>query len=243
MIEAVTVCVQYSDFLRETVIHNSPHFDKWVIVTRPSDEKTRSLCREFSLDCVTTDDFDRDPPFAKSLGIDRGMAHLRGNDWILHIDADIALPVDFDSVIADAHLDPSCIYGCDRLNVVGIEAWRRVVARGLLSRRGVWQVDMDRPDCKVGARVANNRHGWQPIGFFQLLHGSEMNWRSFPSRRYPANHGTAARSDCQFALLFDRRKRVLIPELLVWHLESEKSPMGANWGGRKSKPLGEEPYC
>ena len=42
---------------------------------------------------------------------------------------------------------------------------------------------------------------------------------------------TAARTDVQFALLWDRRDRVLIPELVVFHLEPEAAPMGANWNG------------
>lgn len=239
IIEAVTVCVGYSGELAAVAIHNRPHFDRWIVVTRPEDEETRSVCRKFSIECVTTRDFDRKPPFAKAMGIERGLAHLRADGWICHIDADIALPADFDAVLQDAHLDEQCIYGCDRLNVVGMDAWKRVESRGLLCQSGAWAVDLERPDCKLGTRVANHGHGYTPIGFWQLMAGSDYNWRGFPAKRYPVHHGSAARCDVQHSLQWDRRQRVLIPELLVWHLESEKARMGANWNGRTTKPFGD----
>src|SRR5438132_4131231 len=99
-IEAVTICVNYADFLRAVAPFNLPHLDRWVIVTTPEDEETRTACRACSLECVTTNDFQRDgDPFAKSRGIERGLAHIEGRDWILHLDADIALPADFQAVL------------------------------------------------------------------------------------------------------------------------------------------------
>lgn len=35
IIEAVTVCVDYSGELAQVAALNRPHFDRWVIVTRP----------------------------------------------------------------------------------------------------------------------------------------------------------------------------------------------------------------
>jgi len=240
--EAVTVCVGYADFLREVAALNRPHFVRWVVVTTPEDEETRAVCRASSIDCVTTRDFARNgADFGKGFGIERGLSHLQGRGWVLHLDADIALPADFQQVVEDAHLDAAHLYGVDRLNVTGYDAWKRVKARGLWCRPSAWAVELDRPDCKLGARVANTRHGWTPIGFFQLWHGSESNWREFPAKRYPDHHGTAARTDVQMALQWDRRQRTLIPELLVWHLESEAAAMGANWKGRKTARFGPPP--
>ncbi len=238
-IEAITVCVDYADFLKAVAPHNLPHFDRWVIVTTPEDEETRSACRALSLECVTTREFYRDgQQFAKSRAIERGLCHLEGSDWLLHIDGDVALPIDFRQVLQDAHLNEVAIHGCDRLNVMGWRAWKRVEARGLWSRPNEWFVPTVRPDCELGARVCNHRHGYTPIGFFQLWHGSSYNWRGSPAKRYPLIHGTAARTDVTHALHWDRRERIHIPELLVWHLESEPSPMGANWKGRTTTRFG-----
>ena len=240
-IEAITVCHNYSDFLEEVAPHNRPLIDRWVVITDPADDRTRSACRKFSIDCVTSEDHKRDGAFNKGRMIDRALAHVEGSGWLLHIDADIALPADFHQVLNDAHLDESCVYGCDRLNVVGYDAWKRVEGNGLLCRNNCWMVETDRPDCRLGARVANVGTGYAPIGFWTLWNGRESNWRSFVAKRYATFHGTAARTDCMFSLNWDRRKRVLIPELLVWHLESEPSEMGKNWKGRQSKTFGTAP--
>lgn len=237
MIEAVSVCVNYADLLAEVAPYNRPHLDRWVIVTDAKDEETRAVCRRFSLECVTSDDYQRHngDGFNKGRMIDRGMSMLGGKDWVLHLDSDIALPVDFRQVLDDAHIEPHRMYGCDRLNVHGPEAWGRIKSRGLHCRTNGWAIHMNRRDCSIGTRVANTGHGYAPIGFFQLTHGSEMVWENFPSKRYPTVHGTAARTDVMYAHHYDRKHRVLIPELLVWHLESEKSKMGANWRGRKTR--------
>ncbi len=236
MIEAVTVCVGYADFLRETAAVNRPHLTRWVVVTDPKDRETRRVCDQFGLECILSDEHQRDGAFSKGRAINRGLAHVSGKDWLLHLDADIALPADLEQVLDDAHLDRQCVYGCDRLNVHGYAKWLAIKSKPLLCRSNPWAMHMTR-DLPVGARVANVGHGYTPIGFFQLWHGSKES-------TYPFAHGTAARTDVQFALRWDRRDRVLIPELLVWHLESEPGQMGINWSGRKSPPFVQpKAYC
>lgn len=240
-IEAVTVSVGYGDILRAVAPHNRPLLDRWVVVTTAADAETRDVCRDFSIECQLTGEFTREgDSFAKARGINRGLDQCRGDGWLLHLDADIALPVDTRQCLGDAHLDPECIYGCDRLNVTGWEAWEKVRAGGPYAREAGWLTEFRqrRGGAWVGGRPAGNGVGWAPIGFFQLWHGAEtLSWR-FPRKRYPEQHGNAARSDVQHALQWDRRKRVLLPELVVFHLESEPAPMGANWNGRKTKRFG-----
>jgi hypothetical protein len=250
-IEVITTSIGYGDLLRQVAQYNRPLVDRWVVLTTPADTETRETCREFSIECVTTDENTRDGAFSKGRLIDRGLSLIRGDGWMMHLDCDIALPHDFHQVIEEAHLDTSCIYGCDRLNVNGYENWLKIKQEGLWCRRNPWAVDLERPGTTMGTRVANNGHGWCPLGFLQLFHSDSMNWRSFASKRYPKFHGSAARTDIQMGILFDRRKRVLIPELLVWHLDSEVDPkMGANWSGRSTRRFGPEraiqspkPYC
>lgn len=114
-IEAVTVCVDYADFLAETIPFVRPQVDRWLIVTTEADVETRQLCHRHNLECLLTSDFDRGgAAFDKAKGIDHGFSLLSWTDWVLHIDADIVLPGHFRETLLDADLDPHCIYGCDR---------------------------------------------------------------------------------------------------------------------------------
>jgi hypothetical protein len=236
-LEAVTVCVDYADFLAETVASNRPHFDRWIIVTSPDDHATLDLCRDHNLEVVTTRDFYRNgEPFNKGRAIERGLGMLGHDGWLLHLDADIALPGDFRESLGDADLDPDCIYGADRIMVRGYEAWQWLKQSGYL-RRG-WHCMVSTRDYPVGARWADLRYGYVPIGFFQLWNQAADHRHGIRLRRYPDNHQDAARADVKFALQWDRRNRVLIPEIVVAHLESEPAAMGANWKGRTTDRFG-----
>lgn len=231
ILEAVTVCAGYADFLSQVAPYNRPLLDRWIVVTTPDDTETREVCKKNSIECLVTEEHRRDGAFSKGRLIDRGLAVLAQSNWVVHLDADIALPADLHLCLADADLDPTCIYGCDRVNVVGYEAWKKVSNKGLRARSIPWMTTVSRDGCSVGARVNNPGYGWAPLGFLQLWHGSQ-------NRRYPFHHGTCARTDIAHALTFDRKKRVLLPEFVVWHLESEKASMGANWAGRRTARFG-----
>src|SRR5262249_12480121 len=132
-IEAVTVCVGYADFLAQTMPRNLPIFDKWVIVTTPDDDETRELCRKFSVHCITTRDFYRDgATFNKARGIVLGLDQLSHDSWVLHMDADIVLPTMTRLALKQAHLDPECLYGCDRILVQDWDGWQRILQSGYL---------------------------------------------------------------------------------------------------------------
>jgi hypothetical protein len=92
---------------------------------------------------------------------------------------------------------------------------------------------------EIGSRWVGT-DGYVPIGFFQLWHrlGGVEEWRGTRVKTYPLSHGSACRTDVQFGLTFDRRNRVLLPELYVAHLESEQCKLGANWKGRTTKRFG-----
>lgn len=235
-IEAVTVCVDYADFLAETIPANRPHLDRWMIVTSPNDEATLDLCHRYSLEVVTTADFSRNgDPFNKGRGIERGLGMLAHDDWLLHLDADIALPYDFRVSLENADLDPECIYGVDRIMVQSWEEWQRLKGKGFLHRS--WHCCVNPNGYLTGVRWADVRYGYVPIGFFQLWHRSVDHRHGIRLRRYPDNHQSAARADVKFALQWDRRRRQLLPEVVVAHLESESAQTGKNWKKRLTKPF------
>ncbi len=243
-IEAVTVCVDYGDYLEQIAPHNRRLLDRWVVVTKPSDWRTREVCSKHSIECVLSNDFYRDGnPFAKSRGINAGLRQLTGDGYLLHNDADICLPFDLHECLKDANIQPGNIYGCNRLCVPGKDTWKLLQNQGLYSRYNGWLAEFrDRPEgCYVGGIPAGIGNGYCPIGFFQLWWGDETLSFGHSRKWYPLNHGTAARTDTQFASLWDRNNRIMIPELMVFHLEDPdaKNRMGQNWKGRVSPDFNE----
>lgn len=246
-IEAVSICVQYSDILRAVAPHNRRLLDRWVVVTTPQDEETRTVCTRHSIEIVLCDEFKRNgDDFNKGRAINAGLRQLQGKGLLLHMDADICLPLDMAACLEDADLQPGNIYGCHRL-CVPYSAWPAACKQGLYSRFNGWLTEFrDRPQgCYVGGVPAGLGNGYTPIGFFQLWFGQEtLSWGS-ARKWYPMAHGGAARTDTQFSSLWDRRNRILIPELLVFHLEHDeaKNGMGHNWSGRTTPKLPPEIAC
>ncbi len=230
-LEAVIICSSYSDFLQHTLPENLQHLDHVVVVTTPGDRATRALCEKLSVDCVDTEVFfDRGDRFNKGRGINLGLSHLRHEDWLLHLDADVLLPHRFRSMLEMAKLDESCLYGADRRNIVSYEKFESV--RGKLTPQWAYRYLVSAPEeLPVGARLVHKEYGYCPIGYFQL-------WHSKAHRKYPINQGSAEHTDVLFSVQWPRKRRVLLPEFFVFHLESEKAKMGANWSGRTTKEFG-----
>ncbi len=240
-IETVTVCVGYADFLSESARENRSLFDRWIIVTRSSDEETREVARKYSLECILCDEGEKEGEFNKGWLIERGLQHTSSVGTRIHLDGDIILPKAFRHLLNAAHLREDTIYGWDRVMVKSWEEWQKLKKSGWLDNCHDYHNRLRFPEgIHVGTRWVDKDMGWCPIGHGQLWHSSNDQWRGIRSRRYPARHNDACRSDVQQALLFDREKRALIPEIIAVHLESEPAKLGANWKGRKTKRFGPE---
>lgn len=225
VIQGVTVCVNFGDYLEETLTNNLGCFDQFVVVTDTRDNRTANLCNKLSVNCIRTDDFYiGGDNFNKGRAINIGLAHLSPGGWRLHLDADIALPPTFRQMIRRHPLDKEFLYGADRLNVVGYPCWCKVKKFNQYNYN--YMVTPD-PTTNLGSRLVHNEWGYCPIGYFQL-------WHSSRGVRYPINQGSAEHTDVTFAQQWAREKRALIPELLVYHLESEGSKFQGDWNGRTS---------
>jgi hypothetical protein len=233
------VCIGYADFLAETLPCNLPLVDEIVIITSPDDEETQAVCRRNNVRHILSEDFKRGGPFNKGRLINRALDLISGRDWILHADADIVLPRQFRNMLEWAHIDERCIYGADRQRVVGWQKWadfkRYVGSYNNHSDEFGWWLH---PDYPMMSRLISSIHGYTPIGCFSLFHGSQIIQHKGHLRRMPVEHGDAARTDHQFSLLWDRRFRVLLPEVVCLHLESEDGVRGANWCGRTTRRFG-----
>lgn len=233
-LEAVIVCVKYGDFLRETLHRNLNHFDDVVVVTCPSDRETLDLCAQWSVRTVATEVHHdrRGDVFNKGRAINMGLAHLRRLGWVLHLDADIVLPDRFRYMLSRRPLDSDAIYGMDRVRVQGWEAWQKVQQHYAFARPYREHFSLQTPaNLPLGARPVHGSFGYCPIGFAQLWHSK---WRD---RRYPENQGTAEHTDVLHALQWPWEKRLLLPEVICYHLETI-SDGGNNWNGRSTPRFG-----
>jgi hypothetical protein len=239
-LQAVTVCVNYADFFAETGAANCGIFDKFIVVTDKKDTEVTQLCKDFGYTCVKTDVFYEKGIFNKYAGINEGLQHVDPDAWVCFIDSDIVMQKDTRRVLEKLNLDPTGLYGIDRVNCVGMDQWISYKkGRGVLTEN--WMLTT--AGLETGARLVhyyghegeNGRfEGWRPLGFFQLCHRSQF-------VMYPENTAGADHCDLLFSRLWPRKKRVLIPELYGVHLESERAGKGVNWYGRKSDPFVSKP--
>lgn len=228
-IEAVIVCKDYSDFLENTLPENMKYVDRLIVVTHPSDGKTQALCSKYSVDCVVTEVMHEDgDKFNKGRAINLGLGHMRGLGWMLHLDADILLPHNFRNMLQRSGLKENCLYGADRANVFGYDHFMNHKHKLNLHYAHRYFVEPPK-EFPIGARIIHNEHGYTPIGYFQLWHRSS-------GKRYPIHQGNAEHTDVLFAAQWARQNRVLLPEVIVYHLDSElgPTPMGKNWNGRQT---------
>jgi hypothetical protein len=234
-LKAVTTCVNNADFLAHTAPLNRAWFDRFVIVTAPEDQATQKVCKTWKLECIVTDAFNSHwGDFRKGAGINRGLAKLdiQPHDWLLHLDADIILPGSFRHSIETAELDPRMIYGCDRIEFKSYQQFQKWFGNPTPLRDNMF-IDMSHVDgATIGTRIAFDHHnGYIPIGFFQL-------WNAASGKlKYPEGHTNAGREDSLFSASWPRRQRAFLPEVVVYHLESEAADMGVNWKKRTTKPF------
>ena len=236
-IEAVIVCRDYSDFLVQTLPRNLAHIDRLVVVTSHDDLATRAVCRKFSVECVLTDSFtDHGEAFNKGAAINFGMAALRQRGWILHLDADILLPATFRNMLDKSALRSDCIYGADRVNIIGWPAWEKFKREQYhdVPQFGYCYLVNTPAEFPLGATLVHKQYGYCPIGFLQLW---DSRYTKEHELRYPEAQSGAEQADVQWALRWPRANRILLPAVRVYHLESEPCRMGANWNGRMTRPF------
>ncbi len=230
--EAVIICDKYHDFLVHTLPTNKFLFNKLVVVTTPEDLATQRICEFHHVQCLKTDSLrSRWKEFCKGSAINEGLAELKLDGWVAHMDADIYLPPQTRILIEQANLDPSMIYGIDRFIVKGREAWDEF--RDYPDLQHECEAYIHPGAFPLGTRVMHpHAGGYVPIGFFQLWHPGVSGVND-----YPAEHTNAGRGDTVHAQRWARSQRALLPEIIGYHLESDNSAMAANWNGRTTDPF------
>ena len=224
-LEGVTVCVGYSDYLKVTLPMNLRHFDKFVVVTDKTDERTIELCKSMGVECVISKRIhENGAPFNKGKAINEGLARLSMEDWVLHLDADTILPFNFRYLLSSSVLNPGCMYYTKRIEM------RRTFIPMYLKMIGVNPMIRD---LICGAMVEDRGYG--PWGYFQLFSANAKSLRGYGAV-YPEDSDTAELTDKYFKDKWCEGKQIALPEIMsVVHLHHGEH--GVNWKGRKTAEI------
>ena len=173
--------------------------------------------------------------FNKGAALNAGFDYFQYHGWRLHLDADIELPRNFRRTLFNhTHLERDCIYGADRMDVIGAEQINSLhsLQDEYPQHRLRFLVDPThdrRLVGPIGGRIIGQLEGYAPIGYFQLWHCSQQ-------RGYPYSTGSAAHDDTMFARTWPEPKRRLLPTVFVYHLCPRAPQWGENWDGNRRQP-------
>jgi hypothetical protein len=220
---AVTVCVDYSDFLRLCVDENIKHLDRWFIISDNKDTATHQLCSQYpEITLIKTDAFYENGALfnkGKALNIGIQSIPLDAGTWILILDADIMLPLGFRDSLDARKLNSHTLYGASR--------YMCYKEADFYSFR-----DTQFKDYSVLSKMQRFRN--KPIGYFQLFNSLNLGRANFSHLRpYPEHHSDASCSDMVFLKKFHRR--IVMRSVPVVHLGHD----GKNWRGRVTSRWGE----
>ena len=253
-IEAVVVCKNYADYLSWTLPANSRHFDQIIVVTPSSDKETAETVAKIpNVKLVVSDRMhDRGDVFNKGKAVNDGLAAASLRGWVLIMDADVVMPIDFRAKVL-ALTDPNMLYWVDRVETESLS----------LDEVGRWL---------SGAYGHATKVDDAPIGYFQLFHGGMrikmddkerlmeyalncLTRRDCVVRRreamdalrpfvelmaippkYPENSRDASVSDYAFSVQFGKERWRKLPwrVLHLPHGPSGRRAAGGNWEGRVS---------
>ena len=229
-LEMVTVCVGQDDILEVTLTQNHSLFDSVIVVTSHDDRRTHDLCRRFhGVQLVITDLFQKNGRgFNKGAAINAGFNYFQYHGWRCFMDADIIPDASIRRYLFNhTALDRACVYGADRVNVVG-EDEINALLNPIHPRHKQIRGHQHRP---TYSRYMDPIEDYCPIGFFQLWHCSHH-------KRYPYSRGTAAHDDTMFSAQWPRHNRRLLPTAVCHHLCVTDPQLGENWDGvRRTRRL------
>lgn len=220
-ITCITVCVDYHDYLEKTFYWNLGHFDKHVVITTPQDALTKQICADYGVEHLSTSSFYfNGDKFNKGRALNKGLGAIAPADWVLFMDADIILPLDFGEKLRKLELNPEHLY---------------------YSRRGTipkatTNAELEKLKLDPARRSVYKILSWSddalPWGFFQLVsvHSPQVAGKGW--RWFPVHHPNANEYDTEFKNQWPPDKQELLPQedfrvLHLWH-----GPRGENWKGR-----------
>lgn len=200
---AITVSVNYEDYLKLILDVNHKFFKKWYIVTKQSDTITQDLCKQYPNVEVILFEFRGYGIFNKGGALKKAqqIAHEKNpNDLFLILDSDIVLPENFTQEIEKLDVQENSVYGTKRRMIPSIQDYLKGNLQQFECRD--WQ-------------HKDNKYWHVPWGYFQL----------YKTQNYYSNSNNAQGCDTNFSHQF--KYKLSIP-MIVDHV----GPEATNWNGR-----------
>lgn len=218
-LEAVLVCVNYSDILKITLPKNIHFFDKINVITNYNDTETIKLCEYYKVDMTITDRMyeNEKDDFNKGKAINEGIKNLSKKDWLIIIDADMTFSDNLRNELEKIS-DINKIYGMPRYMCKTYEEWEKyLVDKSIISS---WPCQKRR--C-IG------------VGFFQMsnFNSDIMKQKTNDELWYSEMWGHCGRSDRFFWRSWPDNLRSKIKNAYGIHLGDDS--FQANWRGRTTK--------
>lgn len=152
---AITICINYADFLSTTLPHNTQLLDHLYVGTSNADEETPIVCKDVSNVHMTVfDDATQVKCNGKSKFNKSGMLrHLQEqvhrdhpDAWVLILDADIYLPPDFKHIVTQHATEKHALYGMVRHDFLTVADFQKQQKSGIYMYKhaGFFQLYFDK---------------------------------------------------------------------------------------------------
>jgi len=216
-ISAIIVCVDFDDFLAETLPYTKNFADNIYIITADDDLVTQKLCKKEKVYCLKTPR--TKPQFQRGKYINYGFDEIPKNGYFVISDADTVIPMGSRQKVENMSLNKNSLYGTQRKECDSYEQWKQYKDFGIES--------------ELYFRRASH------MGFFQMFHTDFFKDKNF--LRYPDDTEIYIRKDkikggsFVFSRQFETRIKMPFCPIVLNNVEN----LGQNREGRTTKRFGE----
>lgn len=219
-LEAVLVCVNYSDILQITLPRNLNFFDRINVITHNNDNETIKLCKKYNVDITITDRMyeNKKDDFNKGKALNEGIKELTKQDWLVIIDADMTFSNNLRDELKNNIKDKNKIYGIPRYLCKTHEEWNKyLIDESIISS---WP-------CQKRKSIG--------VGYFQMTNFNNEIMKEMTKNNlwYSEGWGHCGRSDRYFYRSWPDDLRSSISNVYGIHLGDDS--FQANWRGRTTR--------